>query len=151
MNITDYLSKNTVKVSLESASKKEALAELVDLLQKDGKIADPTQAVEVLMERESLGTTGIGQGIAIPHAKIDSLNDVCAALGISKRGINFDSLDGEPVYIVFMFLAPSSSSGKHLKLLAKASQLLKDKYFREPLKEMSSADEIISAIKQEEE
>ncbi len=151
MNITDYLSKNTVKVSLESVNKKDAMAELIDLLQKDGKITDSAQALEVLMEREALGTTGIGQGIAIPHAKIDSLGDVCAALGISKKGINFDSLDGEPVYIVFMFLAPSSSSGKHLKLLAKASQLLKDKYFREPLKEMTSVDEIINTIKQEEE
>lgn len=150
MKISEYLSKQTIKVGLESTNKKDAISELVDVLEKVGKISDKGNILKSLMDREELGTTGIGQGIAIPHAKTYLVDDICAAIGISKNGVNFSSLDGEPVYIIFIFLAPHNAAGKHLKLLAKASQLLKDKYFREPLKEMNSAEEIMKIIKEEE-
>jgi fructose-specific phosphotransferase system IIA component len=150
MKISDYLSKKNIKVGIESTNKKDAIAELVDVLEKAGKISDKSSVLKALMDREELGTTGIGQGIAIPHAKTDLVEDICVAIGISKKGISFSSLDGELVYVMFVFLAPHNSAGKHLKILALASQLLKDKYFREPLKQMESADDILKMIKKEE-
>ncbi|MDR0676009.1 MAG: PTS sugar transporter subunit IIA [Elusimicrobiota bacterium] len=150
MKISDFLSRDMIKIGLESTSKKDVIIELVDILAKTKKIVDKDNIVKILMEREKLGTTGIGQGVAIPHAKTDSVKDVLAVFGISKKGVNFSSLDGEPVYIIFMFLSPENSSGLHLKVLAKASQLLKDKYFREPLKELNTVDEVIKMIKDEE-
>jgi fructose-specific phosphotransferase system IIA component len=150
MQISEFLSTDMIKVGLESTSKKDVIIEMVDILEKAGKIKDKETIIKALMERENLGTTGIGQGVALPHAKTDLVQDVSIVLGISKKGINFSSLDGEPVYIIFMFLSPEKSASLHLKVLAKASQLLKDKYFREPLKEMNSAEEVIKIIKEEE-
>jgi PTS system nitrogen regulatory IIA component len=98
-----------------------------------------------------LGSTGIGQGIAIPHGKSEHVTKTVAALGISKRGIDFDALDGEPVYLFFMLVAPTSSAGVHLKILAKISRLLKDKFFRQSLREVKSAEEAIRQIKEENE
>ncbi|HDM37982.1 MAG TPA: PTS sugar transporter subunit IIA, partial [Candidatus Omnitrophica bacterium] len=92
----------------------------------------------------------IGQGIAIPHGKSPDIKEMKAALGISKRGINFDALDGEPVYIFFLLLAPVNSAGPHLKALARISRLLKDKYFRDSLRKATDKQTVIKIIKQEE-
>ncbi len=152
MKITDFLLKDYIKIGLEGTTKKEVLEEMVDILVKAGKIHDKEKVVNALLERENLGTTGIGQGIAMPHAKIEELSDeVLVALGISKKGISFSSLDGELVYIVFLFLSSEKTTNIHLKILAKASQLLKDKYFREPLSKCNSKEEAIEMITEEEE
>lgn len=152
MKITDFLSKNYIKIGLEGTTKKEVLEEMVDILVKAGKVGDKDKVVKALLERENLGTTGIGQGIAMPHAKIEELSDeVLVALGISKKGISFSSLDGELVYIVFLFLSSEKSTNIHLKILAQASQLLKDKYFREPLSKCNTKEEAIDLIREEEE
>ena len=101
------------------------------------------------MEREKLGSTGIGQGVAIPHAKSTSLKDVVAALGVSKKGIQFDALDGEPVYIIFLLMAPVDSAGLHLKVLARISRLLKDKFFRQSIREATSVEAVKKIIEEE--
>jgi fructose-specific phosphotransferase system IIA component len=150
MKISELLSISTIKINMESTTKKEALAELLDVLVSAKKIVDKDEVLNALLEREKLGTTGVGQGIAIPHAKVDSVDNICVALGVSKSGINFNSLDGEPVQIIFLFVAPPKAASEHLKVLAKVSQLLKDRYFRDPLKEATSAKEIIELIKEEE-
>ena len=101
---------------------------MVDILVKSGKVKDKDKVIKALLERENLGTTGIGQGIAMPHAKIDGLSDeVLVALEISKKGKSFSSLD-ELVYIVFLFLSSEQSTNIHLKILSQALQLLKDKF-----------------------
>lgn len=151
MKILDFLSKEAVKVDLEGKNKKEIITELVELLHTSKKIKDPKPVVKILLDREKLGSTGIGQGIAIPHGKTDMVKDIHAAFGISKKGIDFDALDGEPVNLFFLFIAPPDSSGLHLKALAKISHLLKDKYFREALREAKTADEVINIIKEEDE
>lgn len=149
MRIMDYLSKNAIAIDMKGKDKKEIINELSDLLVKAKKISDKDEVVKILLEREELGSTGIGQGIAIPHGKTDQINDVVIAFGSSKQGVDFESLDGEPVYLVFLLLAPMESSGVHLKALAKISRLLKDKYFRQALRDAKNVDDVIKVIKDE--
>jgi PTS system nitrogen regulatory IIA component len=101
------------------------------------------------MERESLGSTAIGQGIAIPHAKSDSVSKLVGAFALSKKGVDFDSLDGEPVYIFFILVAAQDSAGPHLKALARISRIFKEKYFRDNLRSCSDEKDIIRVITQE--
>ena len=101
------------------------------------------------MTREALGSTAIGQGIAIPHAKYESVKKLVGCLGVSQDGINFDSLDGEPAYIFFLLVAPVDSAGPHLKALARISRLLKDKFIRESLKNATDETFILKIVHQE--
>jgi PTS system nitrogen regulatory IIA component len=150
MQILDFLSIDSVKLSLESKNKKDAIKELVEVLVKSGKVKDKKKMIQTLMEREELGSTGIGQGIAIPHGKSDTVSDLAAAFGVSADGVSFDSLDGEPVNIFFLLVAPEGAAGAHLKALARISSLLKDKYFRKSLLSAQSPDEVIKIIQEEE-
>ena len=151
MKITDILAKHAIKIGVEATEKEDALKELVDVLAKVKDIGDKKAIVKALVERENLGSTGIGQGIAIPHGKTDRLGDLVAVLAISKKGVNFDALDGEPVYIFFLLVAPKDSAGPHLKALAKISRLLRDSYFCELLKHAKDEKEVYDIIRNEEE
>ena len=151
MRILDFLCKNAVTADLKSQNKKEAIEELVGLLYKAKKIKSKEKVVKILIEREKLGSTGIGQGIAIPHGKSSGVTNIIAAFGVSKNGVNFDALDGESVYLIFLLIAPPDLAGVHLKALAKISRLLKDKFFRQALRNAASVDEIIKIIKEEDE
>lgn len=151
MKLIDILSPTAISVDLSARTKKDVLAEMCALLNKAGKLADPTGMVKTLQDREALGSTGIGQGVAIPHGKTPSQSEQAAALGISKRGVDFEALDGEPVHIVFLLTAPTDAAGNHLKALAKVSRLLKDKFFRQALRDAKSADEILKIIQEEDE
>ncbi len=149
MKITDFLDKRCVIIGMRSRTKKEAIKELLTKLKENGFIKDEKEILETVMEREKLGSTGIGQGIAVPHAKSDQIENLVAALGISKTGIDFNSLDGEQVNIVFLVLAPTKSVGLHLKALAKIARLLKDRVFRNALKDAQSPEEIMDLIKED--
>ena len=151
MKISDFLCAKAVSVDLEATNKKELIEEMVGLLVKANAIEKKlkTKIIEALMAREALGSTAIGQGIAIPHGKCENVTKLTAALGISKKGINFDSLDGEPVYIFFLLIAPVDSAGPHLKALARVSRLLKDKYFRESLRTSKDKKEILELVSRE--
>jgi PTS system nitrogen regulatory IIA component len=150
MQILDFLSVDSIKLTMESKNKKDAIKELVEVLVKSGKVKDKKKMIQTLMEREELGSTGIGQGIAIPHGKSDTVSDLAAAFGVSADGVSFDSLDGEPVNIFFLLVAPEGAAGAHLKALARISSLLKDKYFRKSLLSAQSPDEVIKIIQEEE-
>ncbi|MFA5858830.1 MAG: PTS sugar transporter subunit IIA [Elusimicrobiota bacterium] len=149
MKILDFLCSDAIAINLESETKKDAIKELVDYLVKAKKIKNEEKAIQALLEREKLGTTGIGQGVAIPHCKSDNVSDIVAAFGISKKGVEFDSLDGEPVYIISLLIAPTEAAGAHLKALAKISRLLKDKFFRQALRDAESVDAVIKIIREE--
>ena len=151
MKISDFLCAKAVSADLKGTNKQEIIDEMVRLLISAGAIDKKNKAklMEVLSAREALGSTAIGQGIAIPHGKSDSVNKLIASLGISKKGIDFDSLDGEPAYIFFLLIAPIDSAGPHLKALARISRLLKDKYFRENLKVVKDDKTILELIAQE--
>ena len=153
MQITDFLSKKAVVTDIKSTKKEDIMKELVDALINAGEIEkrDRNKLINALMERESLGSTAIGQGIAIPHAKSDCVNKLVAAFGLSKKGVDFDSLDGELAYIFFLLIAPQDSAGPHLKALARISRLLKDKYFRDTLRACQDDKSVIKVITQEDE
>ncbi len=151
MKISDFLCSKAVAVDLKATTKEEVISELVDLLISAGPIEKrhKNKIVEVLLAREALGSTAIGQGIAIPHGKSDCVEKLVGSLGISKKGINFDSLDGEPAHIFFLLIAPIDSAGPHLKALARISRILKDKFFRETLKAAKDEKFILKLVAQE--
>lgn len=151
INILDYLPESAIQLELKSQNKRDVLKEMVGCLSDAHNIKKSDKILDALLEREELGSTGIGQGIAIPHGKSESITNVIAALGISKKGIDFDALDGEPVYLFFMLVAPANAMGVHLKILAKISRLLKDKFFRQALRESKIPSEILKLIKEENE
>jgi PTS system nitrogen regulatory IIA component len=151
VKIFDFLHEKAISADLISDNKKDIIQELTELLVKAGELKPKTKdaAVKILLNREALGSTGIGQGVAIPHGKCEHVKELVGAFGISKKGINFDSLDGEPAYIFFLLLAPIESSGPHLKALARISKLLKDKYFRDSLKNAENEKTLLKIIKEE--
>ncbi|MFA5145594.1 MAG: PTS sugar transporter subunit IIA [Candidatus Omnitrophota bacterium] len=153
MQVMDFLSKKAIITDLKSTKKEDAIKELVDALINAGEIEKRhrNKLIEALMAREALGSTAIGQGIAIPHAKCDCVDKLVAALGISQKGVDFDSLDGESAYIFFLLVAPQDSAGPHLKALARISRLLKDKYFRDTLRICTDEKSVIKIIAQEDE
>jgi PTS system nitrogen regulatory IIA component len=147
----DFLSPKAISTDLKSSDKKGIIKELLDLLIESGDInaADKNAFLDVVMERESLGSTGIGMGIGIPHGKSEHIKSLVASFGISRKGVDFDSLDGEPAYIFFLLLAPQDTAGPHLKALARISRLLKEKYFRDALKKSVDPKEVLKIIKEE--
>lgn len=151
MKIMEFLSKKAIVTDIKSAKKEEVIKELVDALVNSGDIEKRSRnkLIEALMARESLGSTAIGQGIAIPHAKSDCVDKLVAAFGLCKKGVDFDSLDGEPAHIFFLLVAPQDSAGPHLKALARISRLLKDKYFRDNLRICSDDKAVVKIISQE--
>jgi len=153
MKITEFLAKEAITTEIKSVKKEDVIKELVDVLISANEIEkhDRNKLIEALMAREALGSTAIGQGVAIPHAKSECVEKLVAAFGLSRKGIDFDSLDGEPVHIFFLLLAPQDSAGPHLKALARISRLLKDKYFRDSLRACTDAKEIVKIIAGEDE
>ncbi|MFY9401892.1 MAG: PTS sugar transporter subunit IIA [Candidatus Omnitrophota bacterium] len=153
MQIMDFLSKKAIITDIKATKKEDVIKELVDALIEAGDVEKRARnkLIESLMSREALGSTAIGQGIAIPHAKSDSISKLVAAFGLSVKGVDFDSLDGEPAYIFFLLVAPQDSAGPHLKALARISRLLKDKYFRDTLRTCEDDKAIIRIITQEDE
>jgi PTS system nitrogen regulatory IIA component len=146
MNITDLIQKEFIIDELKSKSKKEVLYELSESFLRGNISVDPDAMVEVLVEREKLGSTGIGDGIAIPHGKLPGLENLIMSFGRSHKGIDFDALDGKPVHIFFLLMAPENSAGQHLRALAKISRMLKEEEFRKTLMDMDSSDDIYHVI-----
>lgn len=152
MNIIDLLDKKAISTELKSEKKNDVLGELVDLLIGADivKKSEKNEILKRLKERENLGSTGIGKGVAIPHAKASKLKDMAAAFGISKQGLDFKSLDGEPTHLFFLLVASGENPGPHLKALAMISRLLDDKFVRERLSTSKTAQEVLNIIKEEE-
>ena len=153
MQIMDFLSKKAIITDIKSTRKEDVIKEMVDLLIEAGDVEkrNRNKLIDALMSREALGSTAIGQGIAIPHAKCDCVDKLVASFGLSKKGVDFDSLDGELAYIFFLLIAPQDSAGPHLKALARISRLLKDKYFRDTLRTCMDDKSVIKIITQEDE
>jgi len=149
MRIVEFLNEKAICANLKAQDKEGVLRELIDFLYKAGEIKDKEELTNTLLAREALGSTGIGQGIGIPHGKSSKVKKLVAAFGLSRKGVNFDSLDGDPVYIFFLLIAPEDSAGPHLKALARISRLLKDKFFRDVLRGAKDEKEVIKIIKDE--
>ncbi len=150
MEINDFLDAKAVKPRLESKTKDEVLEELTDLLEKTGKVTDREEFLRVIRDREELGSTGIGYNIAIPHARSTGIKGLTGAFGISKKGIDFDALDKEPVYLFFVLAAPKNAAGDYLKALATISRLLRNRKSRQALIKADTMEEIVKIIKKQE-
>ncbi|MBW1616626.1 MAG: PTS sugar transporter subunit IIA [Deltaproteobacteria bacterium] len=150
MKILNFLQKEAIITNLSARNKKETLEELAAPVAKILKI-DNEILVRALMEREQLGSTGYDNGVGLPHAKLKNIDDTVLSFGVSKKGIDFDSLDGGPTNIFFLLLTSENSAGIHLRLLAKISKILKNENFRKKVMKAETGAEILSIIKKADE
>jgi PTS system nitrogen regulatory IIA component len=150
MKILEVLHKETIITDLKSTDKKEVLEELAAPVATMTGV-DREKLVRILMEREKLGSTGIDGGIGIPHGKLKALDSPVIGFGLSKKGVNFESMDGRPTHIFFLLCTPENSTGLHLKLLARISRLLKNEGLKNKLKKVSTKEEVISIIEADDE
>jgi nitrogen PTS system EIIA component len=151
MKIRDVLKESCVVADLKGQTKDEVLRELAVALKDAGQINDVDTAVNVMLERERLGSTGIGDGIAIPHGKLKGLRGILCAFGRSREGVSFDSVDRKPVHLFFLLLAPEGSAGLHLKMLSRISRILRDQTFRKRLLEQTGQEDLYTDIISEDE
>ena len=151
VKITDYMSEDLICLDLESKTKSEVLVELSKLMEKSPNIEKGDEVVyKALVEREKIGSTGIGKGVAIPHAKTEGAKGLTIAFGVSKDKIDFKSIDNEDVNIFFVFASPNKDSQVYLKVLARISRLIREKDFREGLLNCKSPKEVLEYIDKKE-
>lgn len=151
MNITELLNPAAINANLKAGNKVEALAEMTESLLRVEPGLNRDEVVSVLQERERLGSTGIGDGVAIPHGKLKHLDKLLISFGRSRKGIEFDSMDGRPAQLFFLLVAPEESVGVHLKTLARISKLLKNPDVRQNLLDAVDAAAIFEIISKQEE
>jgi len=151
MKLSEVFKPQFIITDLKAHDKKGVLEELSKVITEQEPSLDKGFLLQVLLERERLGSTGIGDGIALPHGKLRELKRLLISFGKSINGLNFDSIDEEPAYLFFLLLAPENSAGKHLKALAKISRMLKDGNFRRRLMGAKSRAEIYKIIVGEDE
>jgi len=146
MKLLDFIDPKAITADLAARSKQDALAELATLLARMCPKHSESSIAEILADRERLATTGIGEGVAIPHGKSEHLGSIQGAVGISRAGCEFDAIDGNPVHIFVALLAPLASTGDHLKALARVSRILKDPQVRARLVRSTSAEEVYASL-----
>lgn len=143
MDLTEIVTEDAVKIPLVSSTKAGVLRELVDFLDHNGKIADPDRVYRALLDREELGSTGLEQGIAVPHCKCDAVNDVTIAVGVSPSGVRFDSIDGELSRLFFLVIAAPNQSTAHLQVLSEIGELTRSESYLRSLMEAGSPEEFV--------
>ena len=146
MKISEILKKDFIIADLTGKDKASVLVELTNFLESHGAIKNKEVLHSALIEREKLGSTGIGENVAIPHAKSDELDQILTLFGRSIEGIDFDSLDKKPVHFVCLVVAPAHSTGHHLKALARIARLLKNEDLRQNILKSQSEKEIYSCL-----
>ena len=149
MKILDIVREELILADLKAVSKKEAIEEMAALAARYDERLSLEPLLDVLLEREKLGSTGIGDGVAIPHGKIPGIDAVVAVFARSAEGIDFESMDNKKAHLFFLLVAPENSTGDHLKALAKISRLMKEPQFRMDLMEAKSREEILRAFSEE--
>ena len=147
MKLLDILKKEAIILGLEATDKKSVLEELTIPAATISKV-EHSQLVRMLMERERLGTTGIGGGIAIPHGKLKNLPAEILCMGISQKGVSFEAMDGKPVHIFFLLFTPEGATELHLMLLSRISKLLKSDIFKQRLMDAPNAGTILDIIEE---
>ncbi len=151
VKITDFMSEKLVCLELKAKNKDEVLRELVEIIGQSENITDKDKCYSALVARENLGSTGIGKGVAIPHAKTEFAEKLTIGFGISREGVDFESLDDKNANIFFVFASPLKDSHTYLKILARISRLIRNEDFRSKLISSKNAAEIIELIDKEEE
>lgn len=151
MKLSEIIEEEDIISDLKASDKKSVLEELAEVLSNHEPSINKKDIVKVLMERERLGTTGIGDGVAIPHGKLNGVRQPLISFGRSKKGMDFDAMDGQPAYLFFLLIAPENSSGIHLEILARIAKILKNSAFRKKLMEAGTRKECYQTIIQSDE
>ncbi len=146
MNLRKVLPQETILMNMESETKNEAIEEMVDCLVAAGKIRNREAAVTAILDREKKMSTGMQHGIAVPHGKTDTVNELVAAIALKHDGIDFDSLDGQPSTIFIMTLSPLNRAGPHIQFLAEMSQLLNDAERRRAVLQSRNPQELLEVL-----
>lgn len=151
MKLSDYLRQDLVEPDLRAAGKTECLKKMVALLARAGVVRGEEDSLARLLEREKVVSTGIGHGVAIPHAKAAHVQQMVIVAARVAQGVDFEALDGQPVYILFLLLGPQEAASLHVRLLARIARLIKVEGFIEQLKKTESAEALYRAIREEDE
>jgi fructose-specific phosphotransferase system IIA component len=151
MHLSQLLNPLSIDVNLRSRTKREAIAELVALLEKSHGLSSGGEILDRVLKREAMMSTGIGNGIAIPHGKARAVDRLVAACAVSRTGVDYDSVDGEPATLFILLVSPEDVGGPHVKVLANISRLLKDENVRESLKRAESPEAFLAQLKEFEE
>jgi fructose-specific phosphotransferase system IIA component len=150
VNLLNNIEQSCIQINLKSISKNQVINELVEILIKAGKLKNKKQAMKDILDREEKGSTGLEQGIAIPHAKTSSVKELLMVIGISKKGIDFDALDEKPSSIFFLLLSSPDSPGTHIEALSAIAGLISESSTREKLKKALAPEDIMNIIKEHE-
>lgn len=151
MRIAEYMTEVDILPDLQATSREDVLREMVEHLLETGKIKDGDGLVQILLDREMLGSTGIGHGVAIPHGRLAGLKEILLVFGRSEKGVQFEAQDGKPVTLFFLLVAPEDSAGLHLKALARISRVLKNPECRAALLNSSDREVLFRSILEEDE
>ncbi len=151
MKVLDLLSTNYIIPEINANSKEDVINELINLFKDDQRVIDLEKVREAVLEREKIMSTGVGKGFAIPHGKTNAVNDILAAFGKSNQPIEYDSLDGHPVYLVFLLVGKDNLVSKHIKLLSRISRMMNKDEFRDKLMKAKTSQEILDIFSKEEE
>lgn len=146
IKISTLVKEKTIELELKSTDKKKVIAELVDVVARSGKLKDKKDFLRTILKREKLGSTGIGNGVAIPHARSPKVKDFILAFARQEKGVEFGALDGEKTYLFFMLASPEENVGGHLKILAEISRLVKDKFLVDRLKGAKDKKQALGVI-----
>ena len=151
ISLSEILNAECVRLNLAARSKEEVITEMAHLLVEAGKLADSTSLIIALMERERMVSTGIGKGIAIPHAILNEINETVLAFGRKREGLSFDALDRKPVRLIFLLAGPKNQELAHLQVLSRLVRFLRDSDFRNALLEAEEVGEVMDFLKRWEE
>ena len=151
MKVSELLDKKFILTDFKGEDKTDIINELIDLYKDDERVNDIEKTRSAVLDREKIMSTGVGKGFAIPHGKSTGVNDVIAAFGKTKREIDYDALDGDPVHHIFLLVGRDDMVSKQIKLLSRISRLMNEDDFRERLLEASTEEDIIKIFKKEEE
>ncbi len=149
MAFIDLIEPAVVRVPIHSSTKSEVLRELVDLLDAAGKLKSADRALSALLDREAMGSTGLEEGIAVPHAKCDAVERLTVAIGIAPRGIDFQALDGKPSTMFFLLLAPPEQAGQHIEALSEIAKMTRSKSFCRLLLASETPEEVVELFQEE--
>ncbi len=146
ISLADLLKEKYINLNLKAVDKKNILLELAEVVAKSSKLRDKKAFLKAVLERERLGSTGIGNSVAIPHAKLDEVKDFILVFGRKEEGVDFGALDGENTFLFFVLASPKDEVGGHLKIMAKISHLVKDKFVVESLMKAKNEKEILKIV-----
>ncbi|ADK82202.1 PTS sugar transporter subunit IIA [Sediminispirochaeta smaragdinae] len=149
MAFIDLIEPSVVQIPVRSKTKSEVLRELVDLLDKAGKLISADKALSALLDREAKGSTGLEEGIAVPHAKCDAVDQLTVAIGIAPDGIDFQAMDGKPSNLFFLLLAPPEQAGQHIEALSEIAKLTRSKSFCRLLLASQTPEEVVELFQEE--